>query len=49
VKPAREVTFEFFGQWRRPSDEEIKVLGLKPKTTYNYLQEWKASAFHFSS
>jgi len=29
VKPAREVAFELFGRWRRLSDEEIKILGLK--------------------
>ncbi len=35
--------FELFGQGKRPSDQEIKALGLSPKTRYNYFQEWKKS------
>ena len=33
--------FELFSQGLRPSDKKVKDLGLKPKTTYNYFQEWK--------
>lgn len=43
-KIARDLAFEFFEQGKRPSDPEIKALGLKPKTTYNYFQEWKKLA-----
>jgi len=43
-KIARDLAFELFEQGKRPSDPEIKALGLKPKTTYNYFQEWKKLA-----
>lgn len=35
------MAFELFDQGKRPSNPEVKALGLKPKTTYNYFQEWK--------
>lgn len=35
--------FQLFGEGKRPSDPEVKAIGLKPKTTYNYYQEWKKS------
>lgn len=41
VKVARDIAFELFGEGKRPSDEAVKALGLKSKTTYNYYQEWK--------
>jgi len=41
VKVARDLAFELFDQGRRPSDPEVKALGLKSKATYNYFQEWK--------
>lgn len=36
--------FELFSQGFRPSAPEVKSLGLKPKSSYNYFQEWKKSA-----
>ena len=36
--------FELFGQGKRPSDPEVKALGLSPKSRYNYFQEWKKSS-----
>ena len=39
----KDKAFALFDQGKRPSDQEVKDLGLKPKTTYNYFQEWKKS------
>lgn len=39
----KEQTFALFDQGKRPGDQEVKSLGLNPKTTYNYYQEWKKS------
>jgi len=33
--------FELFDQGLRPSSPEVKALGLKPKSVYNYYQLWK--------
>ena len=33
--------YALFNQGKKPSSPEVKDLGLKPKTTYNYYQEWK--------
>lgn len=41
AKIAKELAFELFSQGKRPSDLEIKALGLKSKTTYTYYQQWK--------
>ena len=41
AETAKELVFALFDQGRRPSDPEVKALGLKPKTTYNYYQQWK--------
>ena len=32
--------FELFNQGKRPSDPELKALGLTDKTLYNYFQLW---------
>lgn len=40
-KTAKELALELFEQGKRPADPEVKGLGLKPKTTYNYFQAWK--------
>jgi len=40
-KVANDVASELFDQSRRPSDPEVKALGLKSKTRYNYFQQWK--------
>lgn len=37
----KEKAFGLFSQSKRPSDPEVKALGLSPKTRYNYFQEWK--------
>ena len=37
----RDQAFELFDQGNRPSSPEVKALGLKSKTLYNYFQEWK--------
>ena len=37
----KQKAFELFSQGMRPSDQVVKDLGLKPKSTYNYYQEWK--------
>ena len=36
--------FALFNQGFRPGDQEVKALGLKPKTSYNYFQLWKQSS-----
>lgn len=37
------LAFLLYDQGKRPSDPEVKALGLKPKSTYIYFQEWKKS------
>lgn len=37
----KQKAFELFSQGMRPSDKEVKDLGLKPKSLYNYFQEFK--------
>jgi len=39
----KDQAFALFDQGKRPGDQEVKNLGLKPKTTYNYYQGWKKS------
>jgi len=41
VETAKELALALFSQGKRPSDPEVKALGVKPKTTYKYYQEWK--------
>jgi hypothetical protein len=33
--------FQLFSEGKRPSDSEVKSLGIKPNSTYRYFQEWK--------
>ena len=40
-KVARDIAFELFDQGKRPSGPEVKALGIKFKTSYNYFQDWK--------
>ena len=40
----KQKAFELFSQGKRPSDPEVKSLGLKSKSLYNYYQEWKKSS-----
>ncbi|MFC1968548.1 hypothetical protein ACFLVX_04080 [Chloroflexota bacterium] len=37
----KEKAFALFDEGMRPSSSAVKSLRLKPKTTYNYYQEWK--------
>lgn len=39
----KQKAFELFSQGMRPSNPEVKSLGLKPKSLYNYFQEFKHS------
>ena len=45
----KEDAFALFSQGKRPSDKEVKALGLSAKTRYNYYQEYKKSAQENSS
>jgi hypothetical protein len=38
---AKELAFALFDEGRRPSDTEVKALGLKSRSTYCYYQQWK--------
>jgi len=40
-KAVKDVAFQLFDEGKRPSDPEVKALGLKSKTRYNYFQLWK--------
>ena len=33
--------FALFSEGKRPSDSEVKSLGIKPESTYRYYQDWK--------
>jgi len=33
--------FQLFDEGKRPSDSEVKSLGIKPNSAYRYYQEWK--------
>ena len=37
----RQRAFILFDQGLRPSDPQVKALGLSPHSTYNYFQMWK--------
>ncbi len=37
----KEQAFQLFSQGKRPSDSELKALGVKNKTLYAYFQEFK--------
>jgi len=37
----KEQAFELFSQGKRPSDPELKALGMKNKTLYSYFQDFK--------
>ena len=39
----KDQAFSLFDQGKKPSSPEVKQLGLKPKTLYNYFQLWKKS------
>ena len=33
--------FQLFSEGKRPSDSEVKTLGIKPESAYRYYQQWK--------
>lgn len=43
VETAKELAFILFDQGKRPSDPEVKALGVKRRSTYTYFQDWKKS------
>ena len=56
TSPAREKTgrrdsmkeraFRLFDEGKRPSDPEVKALGIKPNSAYRYYQRWKKACNH---
>jgi len=44
TKKAKAV--QLFSEGKRPSDPEVKSLGIKPNTAYRYHQEWKKTHNH---
>ena len=40
-KSAKAIAFEFFSQGKRPADLELKALGVKERSLFNYFQEFK--------
>ena len=38
--------FQLFNHGKRPSDPEVKALGIKPNTAYRYYQDWKKTRNH---
>jgi hypothetical protein len=42
----KERVFQLFDQGRRPSDPEVRELGIKPNSAYRYYQQWKKAANH---
>ncbi len=41
AETAKELAFALFDQGKRPSDPEVKDLGIKARSTYTYFQTWK--------
>ena len=42
----KEMAFQLFDQGKRPSDPEVKELGIKPNSAYRYYQQWKKASNH---
>lgn len=42
----KERAFRLFDQDKRPSDPEVRALGVKPTTAYRYYQQWKKAGNH---
>ena len=42
----KERAFRLFDQDKRPSDPEVRALGIKPTTAYRYYQQWKKAGNH---
>ena len=43
-KSKKAKAFKFFSKGKRPSDSEVKNLGIKPESAYRYYQGWKKEA-----
>lgn len=43
AESAKELAFTLFDEGKRPSDPEVKALGVKRRSTYAYFQDWKKS------
>lgn len=41
LRSKKAKAFLLFSQGKRPSDSEVKALGIKPTSAYRYYQEWK--------
>jgi len=41
--------FQLFSHGKKPSDPEVKALGIKPNTAYRYYQDWKKDFIHSQS
>ncbi len=41
AETAKELAFALFDQGKRPSDPELKELGIKSRSLYTYFQLWK--------
>ena len=37
--------FKLFNEGKRPSDSEVKSLGIKPESSYRYYQQWKKDSY----
>lgn len=37
--------FQLFSEGKRPSDSEVKTLGIKPESAYRYYQQWKKASY----
>ena len=42
----KEKAFQLFDAGKRPSDPEVKALGIRPATAYRYYQAWKKACSH---
>jgi hypothetical protein len=40
-KSKKAQAFQLYNEGKRPSDSEVKSLGIKPETAYRYYQDWK--------
>jgi hypothetical protein len=46
IDSMKERVFQLFDEGKRPSDPEVKALGIKPNTAYRYYQDWKKTKNH---
>ncbi|MFC2013457.1 hypothetical protein ACFLU8_01005 [Chloroflexota bacterium] len=43
-KSKKAQAFQLYNEGKRPSDSEVKSLGIKPESAYRYYQDWKKEA-----